>query len=237
MARGGRRRGDARAAALLLSDLEGSHPELEALVAEAKRRNDEENRKIEELRKLDEDNDPRRGRRTRWLAGGFVGAMWTLLPLVAVPVVRAHPAYEWMTSVPFSAVTLVIIAVLARRWRRATRINRQLLATFAFAIGMQSLVIVALRASAHVDGPAVISVMMIYWALVMGILTLLVERRMFPLPFAYAAAFFVAWRFPEHRYAAAAAANFIAAATSLSIWSRRATERSLRRQKQPAPRA
>ena len=224
--------GDARAAALLLAELDEPHPEIETLVAAAKKRAGEEAEKIEKLRELEKDNDPREGRQARFVAGGVFGAIWTLLPFFAPAATKAFPEYEGFVSIPFSILTLLIMAASYRLWRTTTRINRQLLGTFAFGVAMQPLTFLALRFGAHVRGPDVVNVLMIYWMLVMGILTVAVERRMFPIPIAYAIGFLAAWQLPEYRYDAIAVANLVAAVTVMVIWSRHATERAIARQKQ-----
>lgn len=224
--------GDARAAALLLGELDERHAELDALVAEAKKRADEEAERIEKLRELERDNDPREGRQARFIAGAVFGSLWTLLPFFAPHALTMFPDAEGVVSIPFSILTLLIMAASHRLWRSTTRINRQLLGTFAFAVAAQPLTLLALRVSAHVHGPSVVSVLMIYWALVMGILAAVVERRMYPMPIAYVLGFFVTWMWPTYRYDAVAGANFVAVVTVMIIWSRHSTEKAIARQKQ-----
>ncbi len=224
--------GDARAAALLLSELDERDPELDSLVAAAKKRAEEEAEKIEKLREVAKDNDPRAGRQARFVAGAVFGGLWTALPFFAPLTIKLWPDYEGFASIPFSVLTLVIMAASHRLWRNTSRINRQLLGTFAFAVGMQPFVLLALRVGANVRGHEVVSVLMIYWTIIMGILTAVVDRRMFPLPIAYVIGFFVTWQLPDYRYDAVAGANFVAVVTVMIIWSRHATERAIARQEQ-----
>ncbi len=224
--------GDARAAALLLAELDEKHLELEAVVAAAKKRAEEEAEKIEKLRDLERDNDPREGRQARFVGGILFGLIWTILPFFAPSAVARWPSYEGFISVPFSLLTLVIIVAGYRLWKNQTRINRQLMASFAFAVAMQPLMLLGLRVGAHVEGPAVVNVLMLYWALVMGMICASIERRLLPLPVAYALGFFFARAYPDYRYDAVAVANMIAVATVAIIWSRRATERAIAREKQ-----
>jgi serine/threonine-protein kinase len=224
--------GDARAAALLLAELDEKHPELESLVAAAKKRADDEAEKIEKLRVLEKDNDPREGRQARLAAGLLFGAIWTILPFFAPMSVARWPQYEGYTSIPFSVLTLVILGATRRMWQHTTRINRQMLATFAFAVAMQPAMLFALRWGAHVPGSEVVLVLMVYWTIVFGMLAVAVERRLFPLPMGYAIGFFLAHAFPAYRYDAVAFSNVIAVITCSVIWSRHATERAIAREKQ-----
>jgi len=221
-------RGDARAAQLLLSELDEKDPELEALVARARLDADEEAAKIDKLRK---DNDPHEGRQARLVGGIVFGAIWTIIPFFALPMIARWPDYEGFVSIPFSILTLLVMLVGRFMWKKTTRINRQMLGTFAFAIAMQPVMLVGLRVAAHVQGPEVVNVLMMYWMLVFGIITVAVERRLWPLPVAYAIGFFVALRWVEYRYDAVAFANGVAALTCAIIWSRRATDRAIERAK------
>jgi hypothetical protein len=223
--------GDARAAALLLAELEERDSELEAIVDAARHHAEDEAKKIEKLRVLEKDLDPREGRQIRMVGAIAAGLLWTIVPFLAPQYMEKHPGNEALFSIPVSFLCLVAIAVGYRMWARSTRINRQLVAAFAFGLAAQPLVILAAKYGAHLDGQLNIVMLMGYWFVVMGLIAAALEWRLVPLPLAYAAGFFVALAYPLFRYHAVAAANFIAAVTAAIIWSRRATEAAIERNK------
>ncbi len=223
--------GDARAAALLLAELDARDPELEALVESAKKKAEEEAKKIEKLRQLERDLDPRVGRQSRLIAGAVFGALWTLVPFLAPHYIALHPEQEGVASVPFSVLSLALMAVGMWLLRPKSRINRQLMAGFTFGLAAQPFCIFAAKYGAHVEGPKMVMVLMGYWFVVMGMIAASMERRLAPLPLAYAIGFFVALYYPAYRYEAVAGANFISMLTVIVIWSSRATEAAIERDK------
>ena len=224
-------RGDARAAAVLLTELDEREPELEALVALAQKKADEEAKKIEKLRELEKDLDPREGRSMRLIAGVVFGLIWTIVPLLAPLYVAAHPEREGSVTIPIDAICLVVLLVGILRYPSQTRINRQLLAAFAFGLAGQPVTLLAARYVVHAPPEMTLPIASGYWFVIMGLMTAAVERRLLPLPLAYGAAFFAMHAYPAHRYEIVAAANFVAVVTVPIIWSQRATERALERER------
>ncbi len=221
--------GDARAAQLLLAELDEKNPELEALVDTVKKRAEEEAKRIEKLKVLEKDLDPREGRSLRLLAGLAFAVFWTIVPLVAPLWVRGHPTNEGLGSIPACVVCVVVMGIGHLRWPVQTRINRQLFAAFAFGVAMQPVIMLALRYGAHLIGPGIIVVLCAYWMVVMGVITVSIERRLVPLPIAYAIGATVAYTWPDYRYDAVAFSNGIAVITVLAIWSRKGTEIAIAR--------
>ena len=223
--------GDARAAQLLLGELDEKNPELEALVEGAKRRAEEEAKRIEKLKVLEKDLDPREGRRVRLVAGLTFALFWSIVPFLAPLWVRAHPSDEGLASIPACLISLVIMGLGHLRWPMQTRINRQLFAAFAFGVGMQPFLMLALRYGAHLVGPGIIILLCAYWTVVMGLITVAIERRLVPLPIAYAISTAIAYTWPAYRYDAVALANLVAMVTVGIIWSRKGTEIAIARDK------
>ncbi len=223
--------GDARAAALLLSELDERDPALEALVDAARHRAEDEQKKIEKLRVLEKDLDPREGRQLRMGGAVAAGLWWTIVPFLAPRFMTKHPGDEALFTIPVSVLCLVAIGLGYRMWARSTRINRQLVAAFAFGLAAQPLVILAAKYAAHLDGQLNIVMLMGYWFVVMGLIAAALERRLVPLPLAYGVGFFVALAYPAYRYDAVSVANFIAAVTAAIVWSRRGTEAAIERDK------
>ncbi len=216
--------GDARAAALLLSELDEKDPELEALVEAARKHAEEEAKKIEKLKELEKDLDPREDRQLRRAAGVGFGVFWTIVPLIAPHLIDRHPEYEGVGSIPFSVLCLAIMGIGHLRWPSTTRINRQLFSAFGFAVAAQPVCMLALRYLAHLPGPTAIVALLGYWFVVFGLISASIERRLAPLPIAYAIGFYVAITRPEWRYEAVAFGNLVAVLTVAIIWSRRGTE-------------
>jgi serine/threonine-protein kinase len=223
--------GDARAAALLVSELDEKDPELEALVEVARRRAEAEAKRIEKLEELEKDLDPREDRQLRRAAGILFGLFWTIVPLIAPHVVARYPEYEGVGSIPFSVLCLAIMGLGHLKWPSTTRINRQLFAAFGFAVGAQPVGMLALRYVAHIPGPSAIVALLAYWFVIFGVVTAAMERRLAPLPLAYAAGFYVAATHPDWRYEAVAFGNLVAVLTVAIIWSRRGTEIAIARDK------
>ncbi len=223
--------GDARAAALLLSELDERDPVLEALVEEARHRAELEAKSIEKLRKLEKDLDPREGRRTRMLGAVGFGAMWTLVPFIAPYWAARYPGYETLLSVPFSIVSILAMAIGYFVFKIRSRITKQLISAFAFGLAAQPVCLLGLVWCVHLDPSKTVLVLMGYWFIVMGLIAASLERRLAPLPIAYIGGFFIALKFPDYRYDAVAGVNFVSALTAGIVWSRRATERAIEREK------
>jgi len=221
--------GDARAAQLLLAELDEKDPELEALVEAAKKRADVEAKRIEKLKELEKQLDPREGRRFRRAAGVLVGLFWCAVPLLAPSFVATHPEWEGVATIPFVAFCLICIALAWWRWPPTTRINRQLFAAFAFGVAAQPFEILALRFLAGVHGPPLMIAVIAHWFVVFGMISAAIERRLAPLPIAYAVGVVVAVMHPALRYDVIACGNFVAVVTIAVIWSRRATEIAIER--------
>ncbi|HEY1955812.1 MAG TPA: protein kinase [Polyangiaceae bacterium] len=222
-------RGDARAAALVFADVEERDPELEALVDSARRRAESEAKQIEKLRELEKDLDPREGRRLRLVSSVGFGLLWALVPVLGPMYARNHPQNEGFATIGVCIVSLAIIGVTWPLWRATSRINRQLLAMFAFALAGQPALLLALKYAFDVPTSYTLTALMGYWCLAMGFITVATERRLAPLPIAYAVAFWIALRYPEHRFAGATCANLVAVVTAAIIWSRRGTEIAIER--------
>ena len=222
-------KGDARAAQLLLGELDEKDAKLEALVETAKKRAAEEAKRIAKLEVLEKDLDPREGRRIRLVAGVGFGAFWSIVPFVAPYWIRSHPQDEGLASLPASAVSLLIMIVGWLRWPIQTRINRQLFSAFAFGVGAQPFLMFGLRYGLHVVGPSVVIALSAYWFVVFGLMAATVERRLSPLPFAYALCAFIAYAWPDYRYDGVSLANLCAVANVAVIWSRKGTEIAIER--------
>jgi hypothetical protein len=223
--------GDARAASLLAAELPARDPEIDALVDAARKRAEEAAKRIEKLRELEKDLDPREGRTLRLAAGVVFGLLWAIVPLLARFWLRAQPEYEGLFTIPVCVVSLLILGVAFRHWRDQPRINRQLFAAFTFAIAAQPLAVLVLHFVVHLDGTETFMFLMAYWSMIMGLMAASIERRLFPLPLAYAAGFFGVLELPDWRYATVAATNLVAVVTVAVIWSRRGTERAIEREK------
>jgi hypothetical protein len=221
--------GDVRAAARLLGDLEAPDPELDALVEVARRRADAEAKKIEELRTLEKELDPREGRRSRLLAGVGFMLVWAVVPAIAPHFLARYPDAETLASIPICLLMLAMIGVARRLWRETSRINRQLVGMFAFGLAVQPLAMAALRYGLHADPSFTVLALMAYWTLGTGYMAVSTEPRLAPVPVAYAVAFVLALRLPEQRYVVATFANVVTIATIMIIWSRRGTEIAIER--------
>ncbi len=222
--------GDARAASLLLADLDEKHPDLEALVEVARRRAEQEQKKIEELRALEKQLDPRTGRQTRLAMGLLLAVLWTVAPLFGPWVVSTHPRYEGIISVPMALLSVLIVVVGTLTRPRSTPLNRQLNRVLIFCMLTQAGGLLA----AHWLGlppHETIFGLLALWFVCMGVVAATVDRRVGIAAGAYLVALGLALRWPEIRYTFVAAANLVVVFTVAFIWSRRGTELEMEAQK------
>ena len=85
----------------------------------------------------------------------------------------------------------------------------------------------------HLDGTGTFMFLMAYWSMIMGLMAAAIERRLFPLPLAYARpASSECSSFPTGDIAhGGRSTNLVAVVTVAVIWSRRGTERAIEREK------
>lgn len=136
------RLGELEAARALLGEMEEVPPELAARVDEARQRKEAE---ASALRRLQQDLDPARGRRTRSFLAIVVGIVWTLTPLAAQRyyAVRNGVDSPW-EPIALDSTFLVLLCgfgIWARESMGGTMINRRL--------GLAAVLAISLKLVAH----------------------------------------------------------------------------------------
>jgi hypothetical protein len=167
------------------------------------------------------DMDPRIGHRTRMALTAMFGLTWTLLPMAAsrlerdMPLARTHLGHVGWTAV-LLGVSLAV-AYWARDSMMKTALNRRMLAAALFALTAQMLLQLG-AAMLGIPARAATVLHFFLWFSVAAMLTIGVERRLFPMALGYLAAFLLGARFPEKRYLLMAGSNLIMTLTVIFAW-------------------
>jgi serine/threonine-protein kinase len=208
-------RGDGEAAERLLAELGAPDPALPARVAEARRQAGAERARLEAM---DADLDIRTGQRTRAIVAGVLGLVWTLMPLA-----KRHQApetiYGW-TGIA-SAIGLMVLALGFGYWAREslsrTLPNRRILAVLIFTfvanalLGMGCFMLEVPPLRYH-------ALLLFEWFAIASVLTLTVDKRLWPSAVAFALTFVLAARDPAHVRYVMSAANFVLTLNAVYIW-------------------
>jgi serine/threonine-protein kinase len=214
-------RDDVRGAAARLADLPEPDPELTRRVRAAERRARDEEAKVDALRALARDLDPRRGRRIRLLLGMVLGGVWTLSPLGGMALTWGHPERETLfgngaASVGQLAIAIAVV-VVARARLKKTRLNRQLARIVLLALSAQVLA----YAGAWAVGatPATTEVALFFaWFLLVGSVAVMLETRVWPAAAVMLATFFIGCARPDLHHALNALGNFVLTVNILVVW-------------------
>jgi hypothetical protein len=216
--------GDPHAAATLAADVAhvvALSPELQARVDEALRAKAREDARRAELERLGRELDIRIGARTRALVVLCMGLSWVGLPLIGPLISHLSDVYPGnlrmaMWSVGLATVfALVAYLVRASLWQSA--INRRLVIMMLTMFLGQAL----LHLGSELGGilPATSQTFQFFfWFGVIGVVTIMAERRLFPTALAYLLAYFVVARLPDARFLAIAAVNTVLLVNATVIW-------------------
>jgi hypothetical protein len=228
--------GDPRAAAALAADV--AHvvalaPELQARVDEALRAKAREDARRAELERLGRELDIRVGARTRALVVLFMGLSWVGMPLLGSLVSRPSDTYPGNLRIAMwslaSTAMFALVAYLVRASLLQSAINRRLVIMMLVMLPAQSL----MHIGAELGGilPATSQIyQFVFWFAVIGAITVMAERRLFPTALVYLVAYFAAVRVPDARFLLTAAVNTVLLVNAIVIW-------LPRDQPAPAPRA
>jgi hypothetical protein len=216
--------GDARAASLLLAQLDGPPPDLVAAVADASRSAEIERERREALERLGRDLDPSVGKRTRSRFAFTLAGILTLLPLMSgVRVhVRQQPMAAWEILVWPLVMTagVLFVAALGRKSLMLSAINRRMVGvlatmTLAMEVGHVGLLTLGLPV-------ADIQVIDICFMVGMGAAwTAFVDTKLWPTVVFFTLAFLGASLWPDRRFFVLAAGNFCCLLTFIWAWSPR----------------
>jgi len=211
--------GDPRAATTLLAGLPDPAPALAAKVEQARQDKERERERIAALEAMGRDRDVRTGQQVRSGVTFTLGIGWTIAPLVQGAMVARDPEYEEYGAklVVFPALFLavgLVIAVLGRRVFLATALNRTVIWGTLFAAAAPLLMALG-GFMGGVPARTAIWFLPFLWFCVATLVSLTVEKRLWPCAAGYLVSFFAAAAWPEHLYPILAAAN---AVFSLTVW-------------------
>jgi len=210
-------RGDASAAASLLEDLGEPAPDLMRRVREAEAQSEQDRSRLAALERLGADHDRSAGARTRVFFASVMGVLWVTGPVLRE--VFGLPS-DYTHSLQARGLFLLVAAALtiwARDSMTRTAINRRLLATLFLALlGMVLIDTVNLVAGVSARFSQVQ-----HLAFISGVLSMVsvaIDRRMWPAAMLYAVAFVVSGMQPAVVYWAQAGANLAVTVNTVWIW-------------------
>ena len=221
--------GDPKAARALLGELPEPDGELAARIANAENVAERDAEKIAALRDLGRQLDPRTGRHGRQLAGVILGAFWTAAPLLGGHFADGHSGRETLGAIVLSIASLILLLALARLTRLfEAQVSRQLWATVAFTMLVQTCALVAAWI-AGIDQEMVVLSQLLLYCLLTGIQGIVFEPRFWVLSATYAVATALVGVWPASRHAIIAGSNFVLTLFVATIWSRLGAERAAAR--------
>jgi len=210
--------GDAAAAATLLRDVSTAPPDVSTRVETAVRARTLED---ERLRKMEEDQDPRVGSRTRSFLGVSFGLAWTASTFSAWLYQRsgARPSYFAMTVLP--ALAYLLVGLLVYLWARESltksALNRGISQSLALYLVGQAI----LGAGGWFMGVSALQMHQIFlfvWALTHTLIAVWAERWFAAPAAACALSFLVAAAFPGLVYPLMALCNLVLTFVILHVW-------------------
>ncbi len=211
--------GNPRAAATLLAELKDPPSELLARVNAARADDD---RKLEELRKLGRQMDPEIGSRTRTFVGLVLGILWTITPLIA-----GHFAFkERMASHAAAIVASLLLmtitgAVLlwARDSLNKTLINQRVAATIMFTL-LAQILLHAGAAIAGIDALTANTLHFFLWFTVASLMAIHLEVRLWPTAVSYFIGFLVVGAWQQQMFRVMSACNLVLTLNLALTWGR-----------------
>jgi serine/threonine-protein kinase len=211
--------GEPEAARALLTEMEAVPPALAKRVAEARSTKEQDDAR---RRRLEEDLDPSKGRRTRSFVAIVMSVLWTGLPLVAQRYTVRHgtPPSPWL-SLGVSVVLfgmLIGFGVWGRESLNRTAINRRIGMAAMTAIGLQIVArLVALQTGESLQ--ETVHELFLVWTGIVVMLGAAVDRRLY----VSAAGFMIAYAVTpmigiDHVFYALSASNAVLLANVAVLW-------------------
>ena len=211
--------GDARAAQMLVVELEDAPGDLSERVQTAVR---EHQAKAKRYASMERDLDPRIGRGTRLFVSVGLGVFWTLLPLVGWFVERGDPHADQKQPLGTSIASLIIGTVLALRFRHAlsrTALNRSVVRGIGVVLMSQIVLYAAtLRLGVAYEHTRVL--VLFLYAMAACLFTVAIEKRLWPTAAAYVGVALVSIVFPPNAWLFEVVSNAALTLNVLWIWRR-----------------
>lgn len=210
--------GNVEAAAALLAELDAPPAELVDRVAEARRRAEEERRRLAGLERLAGELDPRVGRRSRTVLAILLALLWMAMPARRILTGTPHGDYASMIAHPLFFLGLGSAwAFLRRRTLLANAINRRIVAT-AFLALVTQVILNAVGALADLPPTLPQTASQFMGFCLVGELAICLVPRLAPAAAGYLAAAVLGTLRPDLVDYGAVFANAVLAVNALLIW-------------------
>lgn len=211
-------KGDLQSASILLRGLAEPPAELAARVAaaEALARAEEERRRAIERR-----HDPEIGRRKRVLSAGVLGVVLSIMPLVIrQPLAGTTPSHFTLALIPLGPLAVLAgLGFWMRHTLLSTVLNRTLVGAGVLALIGQTVLHLVARAAGIPAGQSELLTFFL-WFVVVSMLSLTVERRLWFAALTYLGAFALAAVHPSWRYYLMTTGNLTLTVSMLAVWFR-----------------
>ncbi len=213
--------GSVKTGRALFAELHEPDAELEAKLAEAAARDEEQARKLERLKELETELDPLTGSSIRMVVALIISAIWIVSPWLGGHLAKGTP-YEGVSSVPIALLTLLVVGIAAFKERsgglRSTPLNRQLTSIVAFGMAAQSLFLTARFFILGPFEPGIVAGLSGYWAVIAGVGAVSIFPAIWPTAVAYAFSSGAAMLDLEHRYEWGIVGNVVFCANAFFIF-------------------
>lgn len=210
--------GSPRTARALIADLPSPDATLTAEIDRALEREAEKNAQITRLQELERTLNPSTGGVARMAMAFVIGAVW--VGALYLSLLRpGDRAFEQLGAGCIALIITAVLLVIGRRLRALdTPLNRQLVATLAFAMGAQGGTLITLHL-AHVNlGTLLVPVLMGYWFIISGVVASSVLPAVWLSSAGYLLAAIGAAVWPEYAHGFSVFGNVVFCANSAFIF-------------------
>jgi serine/threonine-protein kinase len=234
-------RGTAEGAAAALAELDAPPPELASKVRDALAKREAEKKRVAELEMIGAELDPSVGRRTRMSATAILGVIWTIAPELLGWLHREMPDASPRTMYGFTVAISAIgygVFLWGRESLTKTVVNRRIIATGMLLFATQLLLEIGCTLLG-IPFATTLVLHLFVWSVMATIVTVFIDRKLWPTTGVMMAAFLYAAARPEHVFHAMSLADFVLLVNAVVAWSnleedtaytkRRRDERAARR--------
>ncbi|MDH5670668.1 MAG: protein kinase [Myxococcales bacterium] len=222
---------NARGAAQLLATLSEPDAALRARVEAALLAERERAEHVRDLERYQRATDIRTGSRRRGIVAGILGLSWTLAPLVGhfAMVPPENDPLERLSPSLFAGAVLLVMAVVVRLGLSQvleSRLTQHLLGGMTVAM----FALPALEGAGwalQLSIPQVQALWPLTWFCVSAMLAITVDWRMAPMTLGFLGALVASVLWPQYRFLAMTASNFVMTINMFTIWMRPAQEDDL----------
>lgn len=208
--------GNLSAAELLALELKRPPKILRRLI---RQHQEEEERRLSAMQRLQREHDPEVGTRTRATLAGILGVAWTVAPFIGEALATTRLGVLGTASLG-TVIFLLFgggLAIWTRSTMTASVLNRSLLGTIFVTLGGQLVVNLGVYLA---DAPATYAQLFWYvlWFMATAMIAVVLDRRLWPAALGYLAGFIVASAWPDGIYRVTSLCNLVFAINGFVIW-------------------